>query len=196
MTEIPEHLRKRAEEARAKAAAAKAEPAGDAPAAAPTEAESKISSHLLERAKAVAARVDVVVENFRPGVAARLGLGAEALRAENPRLVYCSISGFGQQGPFRDLPAYDLVNGVRDRDFGPLAGLRLLAKRLLTRLAAWISGKRVLDLNTGMKVFKRDLALSYLWALPDGFSCVSSLSILLEPAIRFHRIPLRCRSSS
>jgi len=63
----------------------------------------------LELAQAIAAKVDVVVENFRPGVAERLGLGAEALRAANPRLVYCSISGFGQQGPFRDLPAYDLV---------------------------------------------------------------------------------------
>jgi len=60
-------------------------------------------------AQAIAARVDVVVENFRPGVAARLGLGAETLRAANARLVYCSISGFGQQGPFKDLPAYDLV---------------------------------------------------------------------------------------
>ncbi|MFC0219377.1 CaiB/BaiF CoA transferase family protein [Pseudochelatococcus lubricantis] len=63
----------------------------------------------LALAQAIAARVDVVVENFRPGVAARLGLGAEALRAANPRLIYCSISGFGQHGPFRDLPAYDLV---------------------------------------------------------------------------------------
>lgn len=63
----------------------------------------------LALAREIAAQVDVVVENFRPGVAARLGLGAEALRAENPRLVYCSISGFGQDGPFRDLPAYDLV---------------------------------------------------------------------------------------
>lgn len=63
----------------------------------------------LALAKGIAALVDVVVENFRPGVAARLGLGAEALRAANPRLIYCSISGFGQQGPFRDLPAYDLV---------------------------------------------------------------------------------------
>ncbi|MGN6304432.1 MAG: CaiB/BaiF CoA transferase family protein [Mesorhizobium sp.] len=63
----------------------------------------------LELAQALAARVDVVVENFRPGVAARLGLGAEALRKANPRLVYCSISGFGQEGPFKDLPAYDLV---------------------------------------------------------------------------------------
>ncbi|MGN6142743.1 MAG: CaiB/BaiF CoA transferase family protein, partial [Mesorhizobium sp.] len=63
----------------------------------------------LELAQALAARVDVVVENFRPGVAARLGLGAEALRKANPRLVYCSISGFGQEGPFKYLPAYDLV---------------------------------------------------------------------------------------
>lgn len=63
----------------------------------------------LALAKGIAAQVDVVVENFRPGVAARLGLGAETLRAANPRLIYCSISGFGQQGPFRDLPAYDLV---------------------------------------------------------------------------------------
>lgn len=56
MTEIPEHLRKRAEEARAKAAAAKGEPAGDAAAAAPSEAESKIPAHLLERAKAARAK--------------------------------------------------------------------------------------------------------------------------------------------
>lgn len=60
-------------------------------------------------ARAIAARVDVVVENFRPGVAARLGIGPEELRTVNPRLVYCSISGFGQAGPFKDLPAYDLV---------------------------------------------------------------------------------------
>jgi CoA:oxalate CoA-transferase len=63
----------------------------------------------LELAQALAARVDVVVENFRPGVAARLGLGAEALREAHPGLVYCSISGFGQEGPFKELPAYDLV---------------------------------------------------------------------------------------
>ena len=63
----------------------------------------------LKLAQDIAARVDVVVENFRPGVAERLGLGPDLLRARNPRLIYCSISGFGQDGPFRDLPAYDLV---------------------------------------------------------------------------------------
>jgi crotonobetainyl-CoA:carnitine CoA-transferase CaiB-like acyl-CoA transferase len=51
----------------------------------------------------------VVVENFRPGVMQRLGLGFDALKAENPQLIYCAISGFGQEGPLRDLPAYDQI---------------------------------------------------------------------------------------
>jgi CoA:oxalate CoA-transferase len=54
-------------------------------------------------------RADIVLENFRPGVAARLGLGYEALKAANPRIVMCSISGFGQDGPYRDRPAYDII---------------------------------------------------------------------------------------
>lgn len=60
-------------------------------------------------ARRIAASCDVVVENFRPGVAARLGLGADTLRAENAALIYASISGFGQTGPATALPAYDLV---------------------------------------------------------------------------------------
>ncbi|MFZ2869338.1 CaiB/BaiF CoA transferase family protein [Zavarzinia sp.] len=60
-------------------------------------------------AQALALRADVVIENFRPGVADRLGLGAEGLLAANSRLVYASISGFGQTGPNAGLPAFDLV---------------------------------------------------------------------------------------
>ncbi|UBB15379.1 CaiB/BaiF CoA transferase family protein [Comamonas odontotermitis] len=52
---------------------------------------------------------DVVVENYRPGVMKRLGLGYEDLLKENPTLIYCAISGFGQDGPLRDLPAYDQI---------------------------------------------------------------------------------------
>jgi crotonobetainyl-CoA:carnitine CoA-transferase CaiB-like acyl-CoA transferase len=56
---------------------------------------------------------DALVENFRPGVMERLGLGADRLRSRNPRLVYCSISGFGQTGPMRGNPAYDqIVQGL------------------------------------------------------------------------------------
>lgn len=52
---------------------------------------------------------DVVVENFRPGVKHRLGIDYEALRAVNPRIVYGSISGFGQDGPYRDRPGVDQI---------------------------------------------------------------------------------------
>jgi CoA:oxalate CoA-transferase len=62
-----------------------------------------------EVVRRLALRSDVVVENFRPGVAARLGLDAASLTAENGRLVWVSISGFGQDGPLRDRPAYDMI---------------------------------------------------------------------------------------
>ena len=56
---------------------------------------------------------DVVIENFRPGVMARLDLGYDELRRERPGLVYCAISGFGQDGPLKDNPAYDqIVQGL------------------------------------------------------------------------------------
>lgn len=55
------------------------------------------------------AEADVIVENFRPGVTDRLGIDYASLRQLNPRLVYASISGFGQQGPMAQMPAYDLV---------------------------------------------------------------------------------------
>ncbi|NDW46554.1 CaiB/BaiF CoA-transferase family protein [Ruegeria sp. PrR005] len=54
-------------------------------------------------------KCDVIVENFRPGVMARLGLDEPSIRALNPSIVYTSLSGFGQDGPFKDLPAFDLV---------------------------------------------------------------------------------------
>ncbi|WP_308517347.1 CoA transferase [Sphingomonas flavescens] len=56
---------------------------------------------------------DVLVENFRPGVMARLGVSYEELKAVSPKLVYCAISGFGQEGPMRAAPAYDqIVQGL------------------------------------------------------------------------------------
>jgi crotonobetainyl-CoA:carnitine CoA-transferase CaiB-like acyl-CoA transferase len=55
------------------------------------------------------ATADVVIENFRPGVAARLGVGYDAVKAANPRIIYASISGFGQTGPYAAYPGYDLI---------------------------------------------------------------------------------------
>ncbi len=59
--------------------------------------------------KDLAAKCDIVIENYRPGVMDRLGLGYEALSAANPRLIYCAISGFGMTGPLRDRPSFDIV---------------------------------------------------------------------------------------
>ncbi|HZO82986.1 MAG TPA: CaiB/BaiF CoA-transferase family protein [Candidatus Binataceae bacterium] len=56
----------------------------------------------------LAQRADVVVEEFRPGVAKRLGIGYETLSARNPRLVYCAVTGFGQTGPYRNYVGHDL----------------------------------------------------------------------------------------
>jgi len=58
--------------------------------------------------KKLAAEADVIVEGFRPGVMKRLGADYETVRALNPRIVYCSLSGFGQDGPYRDYPAHDM----------------------------------------------------------------------------------------
>jgi len=85
-----------------------------------------------EKGKALLKRLvreaDVLVENFRPGVMDRLGLEYDVLRQENPRLIYAAISGFGQDGPWRDRPAYDQIvqgaSGVMsitgDADSAPL----------------------------------------------------------------------------
>jgi itaconate CoA-transferase len=66
------------------------------------KADTGVMRRLLERA-------DVFVQNFAPGAAERLGLGHEELRARHPRLVTCSISGYGPTGPYRDAKAYDLL---------------------------------------------------------------------------------------
>jgi crotonobetainyl-CoA:carnitine CoA-transferase CaiB-like acyl-CoA transferase len=57
----------------------------------------------------LAAAADVVIESYGPGVATRLGIGDEALRALNPRLIYCSISGYGTRGPMKDGKGFDLI---------------------------------------------------------------------------------------
>jgi crotonobetainyl-CoA:carnitine CoA-transferase CaiB-like acyl-CoA transferase len=60
-------------------------------------------------AKDLASKCDILIENYRPGVMDRLGLGYDTLSAINPRLIYCAISGFGMTGPLRDRPSFDIV---------------------------------------------------------------------------------------
>ncbi len=102
----------------------------------------------------LAAKCDILVENFRPGVAERLGLGHEALRAENPRLIYCSISGFGHGGlpEWTKLPGYDVV-------IQGLSGLQHLTGE--ADGPAMKVGVSISDLLTGMTAFQTILLALY-----------------------------------
>ena len=88
-----------------------------------------------ELLRQLATNADVLVEGFRPGVMKRLSGDYETLRHVNPRLIYCSLSGFGQNGPYRDLPAHDInflsiagvLNLIGEPDRPPAIPLNLIA---------------------------------------------------------------------
>ena len=82
----------------------------------------------------LAKNADVVIEGFRPGVAERLGLDYEAVKGINPRIIYCSLTGYGQDGPYRDLPGHDInyisiagaLSAMSIRDGRPATPLNML----------------------------------------------------------------------
>lgn len=85
------------------------------------------------------AGADVLVENYRPGVADRMGVGWEALRSEQPKLIYVAISGFGATGPYADQPAYDpLIQGLTG--FMPVQGGRGEPRMIQTVVADKVGG--------------------------------------------------------
>ena len=67
------------------------------------------NQHDLDRVKKLIGKADVITNNFRPGVMAKLGLGYEAVQAINPRIIYAEISGYGKEGPWKDRPGQDLL---------------------------------------------------------------------------------------
>ncbi len=99
------------------------------------------SAQGIELVRDLARQSDVLVENFRPGVMDRLGLDHASLAADNPRLIYASISGFGQEGPYRDWPAFDLV-------IQAMSGLMSITGEKDGRAMA--VGESVADVATGM----------------------------------------------
>jgi len=75
------------------------------------------------------------------------------------------------------MPAYDQVNGARTSEEGTLKWLRAPAKWFIRKLACYLTRTRIPDLNTGLKAFRRDVMLEYLWVLPKGFSCVTTMTL-------------------
>ncbi len=80
-------------------------------------------------------------------------------------------------GMLKLFPEWDQVNGARTSEKGTLKFFRVPAKWFIRQLAIYLSGVHIPDLNTGLKAFKRDIMLRYLWVIPDGFSCVTTMTL-------------------
>ena len=76
----------------------------------------------LEIARALVETADVVIENFRPGVMDRMGLGPVAMTEANPRLIYCSVPGFASDDPRATMPAYEGIIGAASATYRPPSG--------------------------------------------------------------------------
>ncbi len=74
-------------------------------------------------------------------------------------------------------PTYDQVNGARTSEQGTIPWLRRPAKWFIRKLACYLTGHEIPDLNTGLKAFRRDAMLHWLWVVPDGFSCVTTMTL-------------------
>jgi len=117
---------------------------------------------------ALAAKADVIVENFRPGTLAGVGLGYEDLRARHPALIYVSISGFGQTGPRRDEPGYDAVAQAE----GGLMSITGDADGSAVRL-----GVAIADIASGMFAFQ-GLLLALIARGTSGHGQLVDISLL------------------
>ena len=147
------------------------------------------------------ANADVFAQNFRPGVADRLGLDAASLMAANPRLVYASISGFGSSGPLADAPAYDhVVQALSGYAAMQSAGTKepsmvrhgvidkATAYTLAQAVTAALFQRERTGRGTRIDVSMLDVAIAFLW--PDGMMdhTVDEPSSVLPPTSRSFRV--------
>ncbi len=96
----------------------------------------------------------------------------------------------------RHFPAYDQVNGARTSEQGTMPWLRVPAKWFIRKLACYLTGVKIPDLNTGLKAFKRDAMLPWLWVVPNGFSCVTTMTLAFLTngyTVKYVPIPYRTR---
>jgi crotonobetainyl-CoA:carnitine CoA-transferase CaiB-like acyl-CoA transferase len=141
----------------------------------------------------LAERVDVVVENFRGGVMRRLGVDHATLRAINPRLVYCSIDGFSEDGPFRDQPAYDTIGQARSgilgmfveaddpRMRGPTISDQITGMQACNAVVAALFDRE----RTGKgALIEITLLEASMYFMPDSFTAYTQGGVVMGPQTR------------
>jgi crotonobetainyl-CoA:carnitine CoA-transferase CaiB-like acyl-CoA transferase len=137
----------------------------------------------IEIVRRLAAKADVVMENYRPGVMDKLGIGYAALARDNPRLIYCAVSGFGQNGPERATAAYDgkiqamsgIMSVTGDRQTGPMRAGFAVCDAIGGMTAAFAVASALYQrTHTGrgqlVDVAMLDAALSFLSAFITDFT--------------------------
>ncbi len=152
----------------------------------------------------LATKADVVLESYRPGTMGRMGCDFESIRAANPRIIYCSLTGFGQTGPYKDLPGHDInfialsgflsLNGktepvVPGIQVGDLAGGMLAALMITTALFARQQRNEAQYIDASML----DALLSWL-TIPLALHLGADQARLLAGTLPFYRL-YRARDS-
>ncbi len=135
-------------------------------------------------------------ENRGAGAARKVGIR----NAQGDIVVMLDADGTYPAESIPDLleyfPAYDQVNGARTSEQGTLPWLRVPAKWFIRKLACYLTGTKIPDLNTGLKAFKRDAMLPWLWVVPNGFSCVTTMTLAFLTnghSVKYVPIPYRTR---
>jgi formyl-CoA transferase len=152
----------------------------------------------------LAAETDIVVENFRAGVLDRLGIGYDALRAVNPRLIYCSISGFSEDGPYRERPAFDTVGQALSgmlylftdpadpRMRGPTVADQATGLQAANAVLAALVARSRTDGGARIDISMLEAAIHFM---PDAFTAYTEAGIEMESETRTsysHAFLLRC----
>lgn len=154
--------------------------------------------------RALAEQADVVLENFRPDVMDRLGIGYEALRKSNPKLIYCSIAGFASDGPYARRPAFDTIGQAlsgllylfTDPEKPSLRGPTLSDQVTGLYAANAIQSALIERFRTGVgkriDVSMLDATMSFI---PDAFACYTESGLEWDSEFRAamsHSLVLRC----
>lgn len=135
----------------------------------------------LEKVKQIIARADVMLHNFRPGVMERIGLDYESVKAINPSIVYAEISGYGNEGPWKELPGQDLL-------VQSVSGLTWLSNNENTHPTPM--GVAVVDILAGTHITQGILAALYKRAVSGEGACVQVS--MLESILDFQFEVLTC----
>jgi len=147
---------------------------------------------------------DVVLENFRAGVLDRLGIGYDTLKRANPRIVYCSISGFSEDGPYRERPSFDTVGQALSgmlylftdpadpRMRGPTIADQATAFQAANAVLAALLARAATGMGARIDISMLDAAAHFM---PDAFTACTESGIAMEPETRTsysHSFVLRC----